>query len=95
MLERGEDRRFCLSVTSWTCESSERRELANVRGLVIERAARSAPVDWDIQDFGKDTENIRSRAYDFVMNGWELGSGSIRIHRTELQSRVFEFLNDE
>jgi aspartyl-tRNA synthetase len=26
------------------------------------------------------------------MNGWELGSGSIRIHRTELQARVFEFL---
>ena len=52
----------------------------------------SAPVDWNIQDFSVDTENIRSRTYDFVMNGWELGSGSIRIHRTELQSRVFEFL---
>ncbi len=52
----------------------------------------SAPVDWDVKDFGVDTENIRSRAYDFVMNGWELGSGSIRIHRTELQARVFEFL---
>jgi aspartyl-tRNA synthetase len=52
----------------------------------------SAPVDWDIQDFGQDTERIRSRAYDFVMNGWELGSGSIRIHRTELQAKVFEFL---
>jgi aspartyl-tRNA synthetase len=52
----------------------------------------SAPVDWDIKDFTVDTEQIRSRAYDFVMNGWELGSGSIRIHRTELQARVFEFL---
>ncbi|MBX3463831.1 MAG: aspartate--tRNA ligase [Planctomycetes bacterium] len=52
----------------------------------------SAPVDWDIGDFGVDTANIRSRAYDFVMNGWELGSGSIRIHRRELQARVFEFL---
>jgi len=52
----------------------------------------SAPVDWSIQDFTKDTASIRSRAYDFVMNGWELGSGSIRIHRPELQARVFEFL---
>ncbi len=52
----------------------------------------SAPVNWDVKDFSVDTENIRSRAYDFVMNGWELGSGSIRIHRTELQARVFEFL---
>ncbi len=52
----------------------------------------SAPVNWDVQDFGVDTEQIKSRAYDFVMNGWELGSGSIRIHRPELQARVFEFL---
>jgi aspartyl-tRNA synthetase len=52
----------------------------------------SAPVNWDVGDFAVDTENIRSRAYDFVMNGWELGSGSIRIHRPELQARVFEFL---
>jgi aspartyl-tRNA synthetase len=52
----------------------------------------SAPVDWSITDFSVDTANIRSRAYDFVMNGWELGSGSIRIHRRELQAKVFEFL---
>jgi aspartyl-tRNA synthetase len=52
----------------------------------------SAPVDWDNTDFEKDTESHRSRAYDFVMNGWELGSGSIRIHRHELQKKVFNFL---
>jgi aspartyl-tRNA synthetase len=52
----------------------------------------SAPVDWSITDFSVDTANIKSRAYDFVMNGWELGSGSIRIHRRELQAKVFEFL---
>jgi aspartyl-tRNA synthetase len=52
----------------------------------------SAPVDWSVEDFSQDTANIRSRAYDFVMNGWELGSGSIRIHRPALQAKVFEFL---
>src|SRR5262249_13210206 len=52
----------------------------------------SAPVDWDITDFSKNTAEIRSRAYDIVMNGWELGSGSIRIHRPELQAKGFDFL---
>jgi len=51
----------------------------------------TAPVDWDT-DLSVDTAAIKSRAYDLVLNGWELGSGSIRIHRPEVQRRVFEFL---
>jgi len=35
---------------------------------------------------------VRSQAYDLVFNGWELGSGSIRIHQPELQARVFGLL---
>ena len=36
--------------------------------------------------------DIRSQAYDLVLNGWELGSGSVRIHRREIQQRIFEVL---
>lgn len=35
---------------------------------------------------------LRSQAYDLVLNGWELGSGSVRIHRGDIQQRVFELL---
>jgi aspartyl-tRNA synthetase len=39
-----------------------------------------------------DPETTRARAYDIVLNGIELGSGSIRIHRSDLQSKVFDRL---
>jgi aspartyl-tRNA synthetase len=39
-----------------------------------------------------DPATAKARAYDVVLNGWELGTGSIRIHRPEVQRRVFEIL---
>ncbi len=41
---------------------------------------------------GEDLLKVRSQAYDLVLNGWELGSGSVRIHRREIQNKVFACL---
>ena len=46
----------------------------------------------DIERLESDPMSVRAQAYDLVLNGWELGSGSIRIHDPEMQRRVFRQL---
>jgi aspartyl-tRNA synthetase len=52
----------------------------------------TSPRDEDMGKLDTDLASIRAKAYDLVLNGVELGSGSIRIHSRQLQRRIFEAL---
>jgi aspartyl-tRNA synthetase len=52
----------------------------------------TSPREEDLPLLETDPGRVRARAYDVVLNGWELGSGSIRIHRADIQERVFRLL---
>ena len=52
----------------------------------------TAPRDEDIDKLTTDQENCYSRAYDLVLNGYELLSGSVRIHNAQMQAKVFDAL---
>jgi aspartyl-tRNA synthetase len=50
----------------------------------------TSPHDDDVEKLTTDPAHCRARSYDIVLNGTELGSGSIRIHRQDVQSQVFD-----
>ncbi|HEY7791858.1 MAG TPA: aspartate--tRNA ligase [Vicinamibacterales bacterium] len=52
----------------------------------------TAPVDEDVEHLDRDPSKLRAKAYDLVLNGSEIGGGSIRIHDSGLQSRIFSLL---
>ena len=50
------------------------------------------PMEEDLQYIESDPGRIRAKAYDIVLNGTEMGGGSVRIHDAEIQSRMFDLL---
>jgi aspartyl-tRNA synthetase len=53
----------------------------------------TSPIDDDLALMETDPGKVRAKAYDLVLNGSEIGGGSIRIHDAKLQSRIFSLLN--
>jgi aspartyl-tRNA synthetase len=52
----------------------------------------TAPLDEDVEYFDTDPGKMRAKAYDLVLNGSEIGGGSIRIHRSDIQEKMFNAL---
>jgi len=53
----------------------------------------TSPLDEDMGKLDSDPGNSRAKAYDLVLNGSEIGGGSIRIHDSTMQSKIFSLLN--
>ena len=60
--------------------------------LIARHHPFTAPLDEDIGLLDSNPEQVRAKAYDIVLNGIEIGGGSIRIHQRDIQSKVFSML---
>jgi aspartyl-tRNA synthetase len=76
---------WVLDFPSFIWDPEEKRWAANHHPF-------TAPMDEDLAKLESDPGGVRAKAYDLVINGYECGGGSIRIHNPDVQSRLFSVL---
>jgi aspartyl-tRNA synthetase len=76
---------WVIDFPSFIWDDEEKRWVANHHPF-------TAPMDEDLAKLESDPGNVRAKAYDLVMNGYEVGGGSIRIHDPAVQCRMFAML---
>jgi aspartyl-tRNA synthetase len=76
---------WVLDFPSFMYDAEDKRWVANHHPF-------TAPMDEHLAHLESDPGKVKAKAYDLVMNGYEVGGGSIRIHNPEVQSRVFAAL---
>ncbi|HEY1830836.1 MAG TPA: aspartate--tRNA ligase [Acidimicrobiales bacterium] len=76
----------------WVVDFPMFEELDSAGNPVPAHHPFTMPVPEDVDKMATDPLSVRSQSYDLVLNGWELGSGSVRIHRRDVQAQVFAAL---
>jgi aspartyl-tRNA synthetase len=76
---------WVIDFPSFVWDEEEKRWAANHHPF-------TAPMDEDLSKLESDPASVRAKAYDLVINGYECGGGSIRIHNPDVQSRLFAVL---
>ncbi len=80
-------RRFC-----WVIDFPMFEGVDDEGHLIAAHHPFTMPHADDLDRMETDPLSVRAQSYDLVLNGWELGSGSIRIHRSDIQAQVFQAL---
>jgi aspartyl-tRNA synthetase len=88
-----EDQINCLWVTEFPLFEYDAEE----KRYVAKHHQFTAPMNEDVELLDTNPLKVRSKAYDMVLNGMELGGGSIRIHQRDIQEKIFKLigLSDE
>jgi aspartyl-tRNA synthetase len=76
----------------WILDTPLLEKIPETGGWRAKHHQFTAPLDEDIPLLDTDPGAVRAKQYDIVANGFELGGGSIRIHRRELQEKVFDLI---